>query len=100
MLVKGGHGLGESAVDVLVTAEKIVRFERPRVSTPHTHGTGCTLSAAIAALLAQGVTLEAAVGRAKAYVWEGLRSGRDLGIGKGKGPLDHLFAVRRAGPPA
>ena len=84
----------------LVSASGVERFVRPRVATPHSHGTGCTLSAAIAALLAQGVVLREAVDRAKAYVWEGLRHGRGLGIGKGRGPIDHLFAVRRTHPPA
>ena len=73
---------------------------RPRIDTPHTHGTGCTLSAAIAALLAQGVALREAVGRAKAYVWRGLEAGRTLGVGHGHGPVDHLYAIRRGPPPA
>ena len=75
MLLKGGHGSGEAAVDILCDAAGIERFVRPRVDTPHTHGTGCTLSAAIAALLAQGVALREAVGRAKAFVWQGCRPG-------------------------
>jgi hydroxymethylpyrimidine/phosphomethylpyrimidine kinase len=98
--VKGGHGTGEAAVDILATASGVERYETPRLDTPHTHGTGCTLSAAIAALLAQGKPLGAAVGAAKAYVWEGLRHGRTLGVGRGRGPLDHLFALRRVQPPA
>ena len=100
VLIKGGHGAGNDAVDILVGVSGVERFVRPRVATPHSHGTGCTLSAAITALLAQGVGLSEAVDRAKAYVWEALRHGHGLGIGKGKGPIDHLFAVRRAGPPA
>lgn len=100
VLMKGGHGVGDAALDVLVSASGVERFTRPRVATPHSHGTGCTLSAAIAALLAQGVVLAEAVERAKAYVWEGLRHGRELGVGAGRGPVDHLFAVRRTPPPA
>jgi len=100
VLIKGGHGAGSDAVDILVGVSGVERFVRPRVATPHSHGTGCTLSAAIAALLSQGVALSEAVDRAKAYVWEGLQHGRRLGIGTGRGPIDHLFAVRRAGPPA
>jgi hydroxymethylpyrimidine/phosphomethylpyrimidine kinase len=99
-LVKGGHGGGESAVDILCDATGIERFTRPRIDTPHTHGTGCTLSAAIAALMAQGAELKQAVGRAKAFVWEALQHGKDLGVGKGSGPVDHLFAIRRHPPPA
>ena len=100
VLVTGGHGVGDDATDVLVSKTGFERFVRPRVATPHSHGTGCTLSAAIAALLSQGVALAEAVDRAKTYVWEGLRHGRGLGIGKGRGPVDHLFALRGRPPPA
>lgn len=102
VLLKGGHGKSEDAVDILCNAGGVERFVRERVDTPHTHGTGCTLSAAIAALLAQGVGLEEAIGRAKDYVWQGLQAGRTLGLGlgHGRGPVDHLFAIRRAPPPA
>jgi hydroxymethylpyrimidine/phosphomethylpyrimidine kinase len=100
VLVKGGHGGGEQAVDVLAAASGVETFASPRVDTPHTHGTGCTLSAAIAALLTQGATLPEAVRRAKDFVWHGLQAGRTLGVGHGRGPVDHLFAIRRAAPPA
>ena len=100
VLVKGGHGVGETAVDILCDGAGIERYEHPRVDTPHTHGTGCTLSAAIAALMAQGVDLREAVGRAKTFVWQALLHGRDLRVGKGRGPVDHLYAIRRGKPPA
>jgi hydroxymethylpyrimidine/phosphomethylpyrimidine kinase len=100
VLVKGGHGGGDTAVDILCEASGTERLVRPRVDTPHTHGTGCTLSAAIAALMAQGVGLREAVTRAKTFVWEALTHGRELRIGKGRGPVDHLFAIRRGPPPA
>ena len=100
VLLKGGHGAGAEAVDILCDGAGVERFVRPRLDTPHTHGTGCTLSAAIAALLAQGVALREAVGRAKAFVWQALEAGRDLGVGHGHGPVDHLFAIRRSPPPA
>lgn len=100
VLLKGGHGSGEQAVDILCDADGIVRLARPRVDTRNTHGTGCTLSAALAALLAQGVGLREAVGRAKAFVWQALHEGRALGVGHGRGPVDHLFAIRKAPPPA
>jgi hydroxymethylpyrimidine/phosphomethylpyrimidine kinase len=100
VLLKGGHGSGEEAVDILCDATGIERFVRLRVDTRNTHGTGCTLSAAITALLAQGVGLREAVGRAKAFVWQALQEGRALGIGQGNGPVDHLFAIRRSPPPA
>ncbi len=94
VLIKGGHGVGGTAVDVLAQEDGIARFELPRIETPHTHGTGCTLSAAIAALLALGVSLGEAVRRAKDYVWRGLEHGAGLGVGTGRGPVDHLFGIR------
>jgi hydroxymethylpyrimidine/phosphomethylpyrimidine kinase len=100
VLLKGGHGGGEEAVDILCDASGIERFVAPKVDTRHTHGTGCTLSAAIAALLARGVGMREAVGRAKAFVWQGLQEGRTLGVGRGNGPVDHLYAIRKAPPPA
>jgi hydroxymethylpyrimidine/phosphomethylpyrimidine kinase len=99
VLVKGGHGQGATAVDVLVSGETVVRLTAPRIETQHTHGTGCTLSAATAALLAVGEPLENAVRRAKAYVSAANAAGRDIGVGRGSGPVDHLYAIRRA-PPA
>jgi hydroxymethylpyrimidine/phosphomethylpyrimidine kinase len=99
-LVKGGHGGTAEATDILVIGDRVMPFTRQRLETRATHGTGCTLSAAIAALLASGVALEQAVPRAKAYVWSALQSGRDLGLGSGHGPVDHLYAIRRAAPPA
>jgi hydroxymethylpyrimidine/phosphomethylpyrimidine kinase len=99
VLIKGGHAKGEEAVDYLCDGAGVERFVCPRVDTPHTHGTGCTLSAAIAALMAQGVAMREAVGRAKDYVWRGLEAGRTLGVGRGHGPVDHLYAIRRNAPP-
>lgn len=94
VLLKGGHGTGERAVDVLVHAGGVTRFETPRVDTPHTHGAGCTLSAAITALLASGASLATAVEQAKGYIWRALQGGLSLGVGRGRGPLDHLVAIR------
>ena len=99
VLVKGGHGHGAEAVDILVSGDAVVRLAAPRIETRHTHGTGCTLSAAIAALLACGEELERAVRRAKAYVSAALAAGRELGVGHGNGPVDHLYAIRRGPPP-
>jgi hydroxymethylpyrimidine/phosphomethylpyrimidine kinase len=99
VLVKGGHGHGAAAVDILASGEGVVRLTAPRVETPHTHGTGCTLSAAIAALLARGEGLETAVRRAKAFVSAAIAAGRELGVGHGNGPVDHLYAIRRGLPP-
>ena len=100
VLIKGGHGEGDTAVDYLYDGATLRRFALPRVDTRHTHGTGCTLSAAITALLAQGAPLPEAVERAKTFVWQGLQQGRNLRIGHGSGPVDVLHAIRRQKPPA
>jgi hydroxymethylpyrimidine/phosphomethylpyrimidine kinase len=99
VLVKGGHGSGGEALDVLAEASGVATFASPRIDTPHTHGTGCTLSAAIAALMAEGAALADAVRRAKAFVWHGLQAGHTLGVGSGRGPVDHLFAIRHTPTP-
>ena len=86
VLVKGGH-LGGDATDVLFHQGEFREFSSPRVATGNTHGTGCTLSAAIAAGLASGYDLLEAVERAKRYVTAAIRS--NPGLGAGAGPLDH-----------
>ena len=96
VLVKGGHLETRSAVDVLVTAEGVEVFEASRIDTPHTHGTGCTLSAAIATYLGRGAALAAAIRAAKLYVTEAIRGG--LGLGNGHGPTDHFFYLRGPNP--
>ena len=92
VLVKGGHLLTERATDVLVTSEAAEVFPGEWVDTNHTHGTGCTYSAAIATHLARGRTLSEAVGVSKAYVTEAIRNG--IAIGQGAGPTDHFFYLR------
>ena len=94
-LVKGGHLDGETVIDVLVTAEGVERFEGPRIKSQHTHGTGCTLASAIACGLAQGMELSDAVGRARAYVAEAIRTAP--GYGSGHGPLNHSHTVKPFG---
>jgi len=90
VLVKGGHlADAEEAVDVLVTEDTSQRFVAPRIDTKHTHGTGCTYASAIAANLAKGHDLEAAVGRAKRYVTGAIRHA--LPLGHGRGPTNHFF---------
>lgn len=92
VLAKGGHAIGHSRVDdVLVTREGAKVFPGERVATNNTHGTGCTLSTAIASNLAKGMTLPKAVERAKAYVTGALAAGLDMG--GGSGPLHHGFAI-------
>jgi hydroxymethylpyrimidine/phosphomethylpyrimidine kinase len=86
ILVKGGHLPGEAA-DILFYQGEWTQFIAQRIDTRHTHGTGCTYSAAITALLASGVDLGTAVGRAKQYVTEAIRT--NPGLGAGAGPLNH-----------
>ena len=93
VLIKGGHGQGSSADDLLAGPEGETWFRGPRVDTADNHGTGCTLSSAICARLAQGRPLAQAVGLAKAYVAEGLR--HSLRLGAGPGPINHFFEFYR-----
>jgi hydroxymethylpyrimidine/phosphomethylpyrimidine kinase len=90
VLVKGGHGSGDTLVDVLFDGSRVVELPAQRIRTRNTHGTGCTLSSAIAALLPQRPTVEAAVRDARAYVLEAIRRSDDLQVGGGHGPLHHF----------
>jgi len=87
-LVKGGHLAGEEIVDVLVSDGVVRRFTRPRIDTTSTHGTGCTLSAAIAAGLALGRPLEQAVSDGLDFVHRAIAAAP--GLGRGHGPLNHF----------
>ncbi|GAA5513969.1 hydroxymethylpyrimidine/phosphomethylpyrimidine kinase [Deinococcus carri] len=87
LLLKGGHATGETVTDELWTPEVHLRLEAPRQSTRHTHGTGCTLSAAITAHLARGQALAGAVREAHGYLQAALRAAP--GLGAGHGPLGH-----------
>ncbi|WP_019145303.1 bifunctional hydroxymethylpyrimidine kinase/phosphomethylpyrimidine kinase [Aeromicrobium massiliense] len=89
-LVKGGHLDGDESVDVLVTAEGTTWHAAPRVRTRNSHGTGCTLSSAVACRLALGHGLDDAVRLAKAYLGRALASGAEQHVGSGNGPVDHL----------
>lgn len=88
VLCKGGHSLND-ANDLLCSGEGLTWFAGERIDNPNTHGTGCTLSSAIAANLAKGFSLEEAIGRAKEYISGALRFGLDLG--SGSGPMCHAF---------
>lgn len=93
VLMKGGHVAGgDRVIDVLVTEHGETLLEGERVDTRHTHGTGCTLASACAVGLAKGLSLEAAVTEAWAYVAEAIR--RAPGLGGGHGPLDHAWPMR------
>lgn len=97
VLVKGGHGEGTEAADLLIGRDGVRRFSVRRIDTKNTHGTGCTLSSAIAAMLAKGMPLVEAVGFAKKYVSEAIAASGDLSIGKGHGPVHHFYALWKDG---
>ncbi len=96
VLIKGGHlegayGTGKESVDILVINGQIQRLSSLRIKTHNTHGTGCTLSSAIAAYLSQGFDLSEAVRHAKTYVTGAIRAADSLCIGHGNGPTHHFF---------
>lgn len=95
VLYKGGHGTdAKNAVDVLVMGADQFEFSSPRILTPHTHGTGCTLSSAIAVYLALGEALPAACEKAKTYLSGAIKHADKLGVGHGHGPVDHFWNSR------
>ena len=98
VLMKGGHAGGADCTDILVGPGGTARFSSPRIPTRNTHGTGCSLSAAIAAGLAQGLAVAEAVGRAHDWLHCAIRAADDLAIGGGHGPVHHFHALwpRRA----
>jgi hydroxymethylpyrimidine/phosphomethylpyrimidine kinase len=96
ILIKGGHRLGTCAEDLFYSGGRAVWLPAERIETPHTHGTGCTLSSAIACRLALGDSPEAAVRSAKEYITQAIKD--CYAAGKGRGPVGHLSALyRRAG---
>jgi hydroxymethylpyrimidine/phosphomethylpyrimidine kinase len=96
VLLKGGHRLGDSAEDLFYRDGKILSLPAKRINTKHTHGTGCTLSAAIASRLALGDSPEEAVQAAKVYITQAIND--SYAVGKGNGPVGHLADLyRRAG---
>jgi len=93
VVLKGGHLPGNMVIDLLVTSTgEQVWMEAPRIHSPNTHGTGCTLSSAMAAHLALGASLEEAVRQARLYVRDALQAGAQVRTGQGSGPLNHGHA--------
>jgi hydroxymethylpyrimidine/phosphomethylpyrimidine kinase len=90
VLIKGGHGQGAESTDYLVTASRIVALPAPRIATKNTHGTGCSLSSAIAAGLAKGEDMETAVRNAKAWVSAAIAAADRFAVGHGHGPIHHF----------
>ncbi len=95
VLIKGGHAAGAESVDWLVGGAGVVRLAAPRIETQNTHGTGCTLSSAIAARLAKGDDMERAVRAAKDYISAALAASDRLHVGHGHGPVHHFHALWR-----
>ncbi len=91
VLAKGGHRAG-TATDLLLCGDGWHAYSAPRVDTPNTHGTGCTLSSAVAAYSARGLSLPEAVGEAKRYLTRAMEAGRAVTAGRGHGPLCHFFS--------
>ncbi len=95
VLLKGGHLPGDEVTDLLVTgADAAVRLSSPRIASRNTHGTGCTLSSAIAAHLALGEPLDRAVALAREYILQAIAHGADVYTGAGHGPLNHGHAPK------
>src|SRR5882757_1885843 len=90
VLIKGGHGQGEESIDYLIEAKGTIALAAPRTATKNTHGTGCSLSSAIAAGLAKGEGLEAAVRNAKAWVSAAIAAADRFTVGHGHGPIHHF----------
>lgn len=90
VLIKGGHGHTSLSTDLLFDGTSVTRFDGPRLSTTHDHGTGCTLAAAIASGLAKGLDLPTAIGEAKAYLTAAMAAADRLNVGQGRGPVHHF----------
>ena len=90
VLIKGGHGQGAESIDYLIDGNGAIALAAPRIATKNTHGTGCSLSSAIAAGLARGDDMETAVRNAKAWVSAAIAAADRLGVGHGHGPIHHF----------
>ncbi|SDZ47842.1 hydroxymethylpyrimidine kinase /phosphomethylpyrimidine kinase [Jannaschia faecimaris] len=95
VLMKGGHGAGAESSDCLVSDCGVTWFDAPRIATKNTHGTGCSLSAALAAQLGQGRKPQEAVRRAKAFITDAIAGADDLTVGSGHGPIHHFVNLWR-----
>jgi len=90
VLIKGGHGQGAESIDYLVSDHGTIALAAPRIATQNTHGTGCSLSSAIAAALAKGEDMETSVRHAKTWVSAAIAAADRLGVGRGHGPIHHF----------
>lgn len=98
VLLKGGHMEGPISIDVFADRDSMIVLESPRIKTKNNHGTGCTLSSALAVFLARGVPLSEAARAAKDYITEALRHSEELSVGQGHGPVNHFYDVWRRPP--
>jgi len=95
VLLKAGHLKGDKSVDILfnVKTKQITKLSSPRITTKNTHGTGCSLSSALASYLAQDFSLEEASQKAKTFIYQAIKAGGDYKIGKGSGPIHHFYKL-------
>ena len=93
VLIKGGHGQGSESVDYLIDADGVVALAAPRIATNNTHGTGCSLSSAIAAGLAKGEDLPTAVRNAKTFISAAIAAANRFSVGHGHGPVHHFHRL-------
>jgi hydroxymethylpyrimidine/phosphomethylpyrimidine kinase len=90
VLIKGGHGEGAESIDYLIDSSGVIALAAPRIATKNTHGTGCSLSSAIAAGLAKGEGMETALRKAKAFVSAAIAAADRFSVGHGHGPIHHF----------
>ena len=93
VLLKGGHLASGDAIDLLHDGDRMIELDAPRIDTKNTHGTGCTLSSALAALLPQSPDVPTAARRAKAYLTRAIEAAGQLDVGKGHGPVHHMHGL-------
>lgn len=91
--LKGGHLPGSDAIDLLHDGDRMLELTSPRIDTKNTHGTGCTLSSALATLIPLSEDVPTAARRAKAYLTGAIRASRELAVGKGHGPVQHFWRL-------
>ena len=95
VLLKGGHLSSGDAIDLLHDGDRMIELRAPRIDTKNTHGTGCTLSSALAARLPQSPDVPDAARRAKDYLTKAIAASSRLDVGKGHGPVHHFYVLER-----
>jgi len=95
VLLKGGHQTGQQSSDYWLSGDQQHTYSKERIPSKNTHGTGCTLSSAIASYLAQGLPLQQAIENAKEYITQAISHGKNLHVGNGSGPVQHFYALAK-----